>query len=159
MIFSIMMLLLVLFSASCVLFFIFYLLLPSLNAQHVNTSNPLFSEQEFQSSPVVRKEANRSSMSPGSTPSCASKASRRPGCTTPSSSARWPSTPSAVSRWQPSSASPPTTKSLRRRPPSSRGSTACLCLSTFTSLPTIEFKPSKSVAHRRSLIKIGRAHV
>ena len=56
MIFSIMMLLLVLFSASCVLFFIFYLLLPSLNAQHVNTSNPLFSEQEFQSSPVVRKE-------------------------------------------------------------------------------------------------------
>ena len=47
MIFSILMMLLVLFSVACVLFFIFYLLLPSLNAQKVNTSNPLFSEQEF----------------------------------------------------------------------------------------------------------------
>lgn len=47
MIFSILMMLLLLFSVACVLFFIFYLLLPSLNAQHVNMSNPLFSEQEF----------------------------------------------------------------------------------------------------------------
>ncbi|MBQ9539655.1 MAG: hypothetical protein IJU95_10345 [Treponema sp.] len=48
MVFSILMMLLVLFCVSCVLFFIFYLLLPSLTAQKVNTSNPLFSEQEFQ---------------------------------------------------------------------------------------------------------------
>ncbi len=56
MIFSILMMLLVLFSVACVLFFIFYLLLPSLNAQKVNTSNPLFSEQEFQTLPVLKGE-------------------------------------------------------------------------------------------------------
>ncbi len=56
MIFSILMMLLVLFSVACVLFFIFYLLLPSLNAQKVNTSNPLFSEQEFQSFLLSKKE-------------------------------------------------------------------------------------------------------
>lgn len=56
MIFSILMTLLVLFSVACVLFFIFYLLLPSLNAQKVNTSNPLFSEQEFQFPSQVSKE-------------------------------------------------------------------------------------------------------
>ena len=55
MIFSILMTLLVLFSVACVLFFIFYLLLPSLNAQKVNTSNPLFSEQEFQAPPQSQK--------------------------------------------------------------------------------------------------------
>lgn len=56
MIFSILMMLLVLFSVACVLFFIFYLLLPSLNAQHVNTSNPLFSEQEFRVFSMAKKD-------------------------------------------------------------------------------------------------------
>ena len=57
MIFSLLMMLLVLFSVACVLFFIFYLLLPSLNAQKVNTSNPLFSEQEFQNAPQAKVES------------------------------------------------------------------------------------------------------
>lgn len=56
MIFSLLMMLLILFSVACVLFFIFFLLLPSLNAQKVNTSNPLFSEQEFQLDPQAKTE-------------------------------------------------------------------------------------------------------
>ena len=56
MIFSLLMMLLVLFSVASVLFFIFYLLLPSLYAQKVNTSNPLFSPQEFQSFPPARHQ-------------------------------------------------------------------------------------------------------
>lgn len=47
MILHILMMVLVLFCIACVLFFIFYVLLPSLNAQKVNTANPLFSSDEF----------------------------------------------------------------------------------------------------------------
>ncbi len=47
MILAILFMLMVLLCVSALLFFLFYLFLPSLKEQHINTANPLFSASEF----------------------------------------------------------------------------------------------------------------
>ncbi len=60
MILPVFLMIVILFCIACVLFFIFYLLLPSLSAQKVNTSDALFSRDEFTTRNVDTDDENLS---------------------------------------------------------------------------------------------------